>query len=46
MISNVWVIIAIIESVMDVVNQRRRFAKDTFVIMEWGGVNVIKLNRR
>lgn len=41
---NGWVIIAIIASVMDVVNQRRRFSKDASVIMAWGGV--IKLNRR
>ena len=41
---NGWVIIAIIASVMDVVNQRRRFSKDASVIMSWGGV--IKLNRR
>ena len=41
---NGWVIIAIIASVMDVVNQRRRFTKDTSVIMAWGVV--INLNRR
>ena len=42
--SNGWVIVAIIASVMDVVNQRRRFSKDSSVIMERG--RVIKLNRR